>query len=160
MKPSIMRCLATLLLLNASSCVSVKSAQSSCSTLNIIYVDNVPSEQGGREGIFSITNTGKTPVNLPLELGSSHHIHSQYAIPEEKSSSNDSWRMFNPVLAEVAGWNARMIVKPDQTKNIFYYANGLFDDGPPVGDSVGDKEYSIVIMDLAGCSYRSEPFKR
>lgn len=49
-----------------------------------------------------------------------------------------------------------MTIKPGQTKKIAYYANGLFYGGP----SDGDKEYSIVVTDLAGCTYRSEPFKR
>lgn len=138
-----------------SSCASIKSAQRSCSALNINYVNNVPSKQGGREGIFSITNTGKVPVDLPLERGGSNHIHSQYAIPEEWSSSKGGWRMFNPVLAEVAGWNARMTVKPGRTRKIAYHANGLFDGGLPAGDI----QYSIVVIDLAGCKYRSAPFK-
>ncbi len=49
-----------------------------------------------------------------------------------------------------------MIIKPGQTKKIAYYANGLFYGDPPPGGM----EYSIVVTDLAGCSYRSEPFKR
>jgi hypothetical protein len=145
-----------LCLVNASSCATKKSAPRNCSTLNIIYVDNVPGEQGDREGIFSIKNTGKVPVNLPLESGSNHHIHSQYATPEERSSSNGSWRMFNPVLEEVLGWRTRMIVKPGQTKKIAYHANGLFYGGP----LRGGMEYSIIVKDLAGCTYRSAPFKR
>jgi hypothetical protein len=134
----------------------MKSAPGSCSALNIIYADNLPGEQGDREGIFSITNVGEVSVNLPLEWGSGLHIHSQYATPEERSSSDANWRTFNPVLEEVLGWRASMTVKPGQTKKIVYHANGLFYGGEPAGDM----EYSIVIKDLAGCTYRSVPFKR
>lgn len=157
MKLPVMCCLAMLFLMSASSCVTKKIAPRSCSTLNIVYVNSVPGEQGvDPEGIFSITNTGNVPVNLPLVPGSSHHIHSQIATTEERSSNNGSWRMFNPALEEVMGWSRHMTIKPGQTKNIAYYANGLFYGDPPDGDM----EYSIVVTDLAGCTYRSEPFKR
>lgn len=157
MKPSVICFLAILFSINASSCATTKSVQTSCSTLNISYVNNVPGTQGvGREGIFSVTNTGNVPVKLPLDWGSSRHIHTQYATPEERPSSNGSWRMFNPALEEVMGWSGHMIIKPGQTKKIAYYANGLFYGDPPPGGM----EYSIVVTDLAGCSYRSEPFKR
>ena len=156
MKPSVMCCLAVLFLISASSCATKKSALRNCSTLNIIYVNNVPSEQGvGREGIFSIINTGKVPVSLPLDWGSSHHIHSQYATPEERVSSNDSWQIFNLALEEVMGWRTHMTIRPEHTKKIAYYANGLFNGGPLPGDT----EYSIVVTDLSGCTYRSVPFK-
>jgi hypothetical protein len=161
MNSSAVCCMAILFLMSASSCATKDMAPRNCSTLNISYLSKVSSEQGVEpKGIFSITNTGKVPVNFPLESGSGWHIHSQYATPEGRSSSNESWRMFNPVLEEVMGWSRRMTIKPGQTKNIAYYANGLFYGDSPAGDPAGDMEYSIVIMDLAGCSYRSEPFKR
>lgn len=156
-KSSVMCCLGMLFLINASSCAIKKSAPISCSTLNIIYVNNVPGEQGvDQEGIFSITNTGKVPVDLGLVPGSSHHIHSQIATTEERSSSNGSWRTFNPALGEVLGWSTHITINPGQTKKIAYYANGLFYEGP----LPADMEYSIVVTDLAGCTYRSVPFKR
>lgn len=152
-----MRFLIILFLINTSSCATKQSVQKNCSTLDISYVNDVPGTQGvGREGIFSITNTGMESVKLPLDWGSSRHIHTQYATPEERSSSNGSWRMFNPTLQEVMGWSRYMTIKPGQTKKIAYYANGLFLGGAPAGDM----EYSIVVTDLAGCTYRSKPFKR
>jgi hypothetical protein len=144
-------------LMSISSCATKEVAPGNCSTLKIVYVNTVPGEQGvDPEGIFSITNTGDVPVKLPLVPGSSRHIHSQIATTEERSSSNDSWRVFNPALQEVMGWSRYMVIKPGQKKDIAYYANGLFYGDPPAGDM----EYSIVVTDLAGCMYRSEPFKR
>lgn len=157
MKFSIMYCLAILIPMATASCATNKGASSGCSTLNIIYTDNVLGAHGVREGRFLVTNTGKLPVKLPLEWKTRHHIHTQYATPEERSSSGGSWRIFNPVLEEVMGWSGHMTIKPGQEEKIAYGANGLFDDGPPLPENM---EYSIVIMDLAGCSYRSEPFKR
>jgi hypothetical protein len=155
MKPFVMSCLAILVLISASSCATKKIAPRRCSTLNIVYLNKALDQEGYWEGIFSITNTGNVRVSLPLEWGSRHSIHSQYATAEKRPSSNGIWRMFNPVLEEVVGWHARMTIKPGQTKNIAYYANGLF-----YGDSLPEGiEYSIVVTDLAGCTYRSVPFK-
>lgn len=154
MKRSVMCLLVVLPLACVSSCAIKRSAPNSCSTLDIIYVDNDLGVEGIREGIFSVTNTGRISVKLPLQWGSGRHIDRQYATPEERSSSNGGWRVFNPTLEEVAGWNALLIVKPGQTKKISYHANGLFDESVPANDM----EYSIVVRDLAGCAYRSIPF--
>lgn len=155
MKNSIICCLAMMWLLSASGCAIKNNVPRSCSTLNVVYLDRVPGENGaGQEGIFSITNAGKVSVRFPLDPGSRKHIHTQYATPEERSSSEGSWRMFNPVLEEVMWWSSYITIKPGQERKITYYANGLFEGNQfPKGF-----EYSIVVKDLAGCTYRSAPF--
>lgn len=154
MKLSVICCI-VILSMTFSSCATKKNEARNCPPLDISYVRSAPNERGNPVGIFSITNTGNTAVDLPLENETSDFIHGRYASTEQRSSSSDRWQTFNPLLDEMFAPKAHMTVMPGQQSKFRFDANGLFLDAPqPTG-----MEYSIVVKDAAGCTFRSAPFK-
>lgn len=154
MKPSIICCL-VMLAMSSSSCATKMNEARNCPALDISYSGSSPNERGNLVGIFSVNNIGKTAVNFPLENGTGDLIHGRYASTEQRSSSSDSWKNFNPLLDEMIAPKAHMTVMPGQRNKFRFDANGLFLDPP----QTAEMEYSIVVKDATGCTFRSAPFK-
>lgn len=154
MKLSIICCI-TIFAMSFSSCATKKGETRNCPVLDIGYVGSAPNERGNLVGIFSVTNAGGVAVYLPLEGESDDLIHSRYASTEQRSLGGDDWQIFNPLLEEMLAPKAHITVLPGQRKKFRFDANGLF-----FGDlQVDGVEYSIVLKDTAGCTYRSVPFR-
>jgi hypothetical protein len=155
MKPSIICCIA-MLAMSFSSCATKRNEARNCPALiDISYMSSAPNERGNLVGIFSITNAGKTVVDLPLENGNRDLIHGRYASTEQRPSGSDRWQTFNPLLDEMLAPKAHMSVVPGQQTTFRFDANGLF-----LSDSqTAGMEYSVVVKDAAGCTFRSAPFK-
>lgn len=136
-----------------AACAPVSGAPRECSTVRVSYVGTAPGEQGGNVGVFSVANAGNVALELPLEWQSQRDVHSQYADVQMRPFAGGEWRVANPVLAEVAGWEARIAIAPGEAVTVTYHANGLFDAGPVPG-----MEYAVTFRDLAGCTYRSGSF--
>ena len=136
-----------------AACAPVSSAPRECPTVRVSYVGTAPGEDGGNVGVFSLTNAGTVPVELPLEWQSQRDVHAQYADLQVRPSAGGEWRVANPVLAEVMGWRDRIVIAPGEAVTVAYHANGLFDGRPTPG-----MEYAIIVRDIAGCTYRSESF--
>lgn len=154
MKPLVICCIA-MLAMSFSSCATKSNEALNCPALDISYMGSAPNERGSLVGIFSIANTGKMVVDLPLENEAGDLIHGRYASTEQRSLSSNGWQTFNPLLDEMLAPKAHMTVMPGQRNKFRFDANGLFLSDP----QAAGMEYSIVVKDATGCTFRSAPFK-
>jgi len=148
-------CAIAMLAISSLSCATERGEVRNCPVLEISYVGSAPNERGNPVGIFSITNRGDVAVDLLLEDGAGDLIHGRYASTEQRSSSSNSWKAFNPLLDEMLAPKVHMTVMPGQRDKFRFDANGLFVEAP----QVAGMECSIVVKDEAGCTFRSAPFQ-
>lgn len=116
------------------------------------YVESTPAADSSF-GIFEVTHIGGPPFHIALD-GSDGHVAARSAVTEQRLKGSPSWRIFNPVLEEVAGPTRSLRVSRGKSQAVVFDANGLF----VPGQADGRKEYSVVFRDTNGCEYRSEPF--
>lgn len=145
----------TALLLMTAVCIAACSTlegRTICSEAQVRYVEST-SVAGASVGVFEVTHISGPPIHIAL-AGSDGRVAARSAVTEQRPKGSPSWRIFNPVLEEVAGSARSLRVSPGKLQTVRFDANGLF----VPGQADGRNEYSVVFRDTNGCEYRSEPF--
>lgn len=136
----------------SSAACSTLDGHKVCSEAQIRYVESASVAESW-VGRFEVTHMSGPAILIALD-GPDGHVAARSAVTEQRPKGSPSWRIFNPILEEVAGPTRSLRVSRGKPQVVLFDANGLF----VPGQADEHKEYSVVFRDINGCEYRSEPF--